>query len=421
MWLQLWWQKKPSLIVVVWLIFLVQCRNAQARVLHVAHGNDNNNNNNNNTATTSCTDLTHPCTSIQQAVDLAENGDQILVQAGIYAEHVQIGGASSSTTTTASSASSSSTFRLLRNVHIQGAGMGQTIVTTTTRGSTTTTSSTANAPLEQPRPAVGGLLPVAADNIIFDVWSENIRITNLTIRHVDNNDNNNNNNNNMANAPDIGVHVGPTAFGFTLSQCHVERVSDTPQPGSRGIVVVRGQGTYIFDNIFTGPFEDHIQVMSTQTAVFGNTVWNATRLGIVLIQEMDTAVGRTDYNDNDVNTNTVRGCGGDGIQVQTDDNVIARNVVQDSGGAGIQLCGLDAVGDCVAPYDAWADAFRNIVIDNDVSEESNAGGGVVDNGSANTISTTLNAPTAAPDTSNAVGRGWWGWGMAFLLLYRAVV
>ena len=415
MWLQLWWQHKPSLIVLVWLIFLVQCRNAQARVLHVAHvGGDNNNN-----ATTSCTDRTHPCTSIQQAVDLAENGDQILVQAGIYAEHVQIG----ATTT----ASSSSTSRLLRNVHIQGAGMGQTIVVTTTRGSTTTTSSsTAHAPLEQPRPVVGGLLVPAADtdNIIFDVWSENIRITNLTIRHVDDNDNNNNNNdndNNMDNAPDIGVHVGPTAFGFTLSQCRVERVSDTPQPGSRGIVVVRGQGTYIFDNIFTGPFEDHIHVMSTQTAVFGNTVWNATRLGIVLIQEMDTAVGRTDYNDNDVNTNTVRGCGGDGIQVQTDDNVIARNVVQDSGGAGIQLCGLDAVGDCVAPYDAWADAFRNIVTDNDVSEESNAGGGVVDNGSANTIST-LNAPTAAPDTSNAVGRGWWGWwGMALLLLYRAAV
>ena len=351
------------------LVLLLLVTSTQARVLHVRAGAEPTN-------VTTCTSPSDPCGTIQQAVDLAENGDDILVQEGVYEENVQIG----SPTNVESNTN--------RNVHIQGVGVGKTVVT-----------SGASA-AQRPGPA----------DIIFDVWTENIKITNLTIFHPGAA---------AANVRDIGVFVGPSATGFTLSQCRIERLDreePTTGPANRGILVFRGQGSSIFENTFAGNYQDHIHVVSQKTAVYSNSVLNATRLGIVLIQE---TASENNYNENDVNNNLVSGSGGDGIQIQTDSNSITSNIVEYSGGAGIKLCGVNVVADCVAPFDEWAEAFQNTLTDNDVSQE-NAGGGLVDNGRANTIST--NAPTAAPDTSGAAERRWSGFlllATMVLLMYRA--
>jgi len=283
----------------------------------------------------------NPCGSIQQAVDVSSSGDEIHVASGTYFENVSIGGPGNP--------------NAKPNITISGEGDDKTIVVSN---------------------GGKGMRPagVLAD-IIFDIWSANVTIEKLRIVHPEA----------VATKRDMGVFVGPPGVNATLKKCTIERKRlgsgielEPTRPGSRGILVFRAAGSVITKNTFKGNYEDHIHMPTRNSEITKNEVEDATRLGIVIIQENPTS----DATGSLIAKNEVEGSGGDGIQIQGDGNIVVKNEVENSGGAGIKLCGIDEVGDCVNPFDAWSEASGNTVSDNEL--EDNAAG-IVDNGSGNTI------------------------------------
>lgn len=281
-----------------------------------------------------------PCPSIQMAVDLAASGDRIHVAAGTYAENVTLG--------------TPATPNAKPGITITGAGRDKTVVV--------------SAGGVGQRPA-----GVPAD-IIFDIWSANVTVEKLAMLHPSG----------EPTKRDIGVFVGPPGVNATVRDSEIarERTGDNLepwQPGSRGILVFRATGSVIAKNVLRGNYEDHIHMPTSASEISKNEVSGATRLGIVIIQESADSLST----DNIVSKNQVTDSGSDGIQIQGDNNIVVKNYVADSGGAGIKLCGIDEVGDCVAPFDAWAEASGNTVSKNDAA--ANAMGAIVDNGSDNSI------------------------------------
>lgn len=280
-----------------------------------------------------------PCASIQQAVDISSPGDQINVAAGTYFENVSIGGPANP--------------NAKPGITITGKGDKKTHVV--------------SAGGKGMRPA-----GVLAD-IVFDVWSADVTIEKLSIEHPEA----------VATKRDIGVFVGPPAVNATLSKCTVVRNRLGPDleptaPGSRGILVFRAGGSVVTRNHFEGNYEDHIHMPTHDTEITRNEVEDATRLGIVIVQETPDSNSTGSI----IAKNEVEGSGGDGIQIQGDNNIVVDNEVEDSGGAGIKLCGIDEVGDCINPFDAWSEASGNTVSNNEL--EDNAAG-IIDNGSGNTV------------------------------------
>lgn len=182
---------------------------------------------------------------------------------------------------------------------------------------------------------------------------------------------------------DIGVFVRPPAINVTVKNCTIKRkrkgdVLEPTAPGSRGFLVFRAQGTVINNNKFRGNYEDHIHLPTSATKVMNNSVEDATRLGIVVIQESATSFSVN----NMISLNEVEGSASDGIQIQGDNNMVIGNEVEENGGVGIKLCGPASVPACVAPG-AASSADNNIVKYNEV--EDNAGGGIVDDGVDNVV------------------------------------
>jgi parallel beta-helix repeat protein len=283
---------------------------------------------------TSCTQM-EPCPTIQMAADNAAADDTILVAAGTYVENVHLG--------------SPVTPMTHPGVTIRGAGKNNTFVV--------------SAGISSQRPA-----GVLAD-IVFDIWSPDVTIEKLSIQHP------------AGPAPgrDIGVFVSPHGTNVTIRKCDISRhrtgpVLEPTAPGSRGVMVLRAKDTEITKNTFSGNYEDHIHMPTSDAEISKNTITGATRLGIVIIQE----TGASDNSGNIISKNRVSNSGSDGIQIQGDNNTVSKNSVSDSGGVDIKLCGIAAIGDCVNPFDAWAEASNNTVIKNRVDS-------IVDNGSANSI------------------------------------
>jgi len=281
-----------------------------------------------------------PCGSIQQAVDVSAPGDTIRVAKGTYFENVSIGGPRNP--------------NAKPGITISGAGDEETIVISNGgRGM---------------RPA-----GVLAD-IIFDIWSADVTIEKLSMVHPAA----------VVTKRDIGVFVGPPAVNATLAKCKIirQRLGDNLEPtvpGSRGILVFRASGSVITKNKFEGNYQDHIHMPTRNTEITKNDVNDATRLGIVIIQESPDSISTGSL----IAKNKVTGSIGDGIQIQGDNNIVVKNDVEGSGGAGIKLCGIDEVGDCVNPFDAWSEASGNTVSDNDLSDNAAE---IIDNGSENTVS-----------------------------------
>jgi hypothetical protein len=274
----------------------------------------------------------HPGDSIQQAVDLAGPGDQILVHAGLYVENVTIPTGKAGLT-------------------VAGTGEGSVIL-----------QSAGN--LKQ---APAG---VPAD-IVFDIFSPGVTVRNLTIRHPEA----------VPTARDIGVFVRPPAQNVTLSNLVVERlrsgdVLEPTAPGSRGLLVFQATGTTVRNSLFQGNYEDHIHLPASATTVLNNQVHGATRLGIVIIQETAESLSVA----NVLTGNTVSGSGSDGIQVQGDDNLVQANRIWNNGGYGIHLCGTESAPACVVPG-TGATASGNVVRANQL--DGNALGALGDFGEAN--------------------------------------
>jgi len=283
-----------------------------------------------------------PCGSIQQAIDISSPGDEIHVAKGTYFENVSIGGPMNP--------------NAKPGITISGEGDRKTIVI--------------SAGGKGMRPA-----GVLAD-IVFDIWSADVTIEKLRIVHPEE----------VATKRDMGVFIGPPAVNATLQKCTIVRKRlgsgldlEPTAPGSRGVLVFRAAGSVITKNKFKGNYEDHIHMPTRRSEITKNEVSDAKRLGIVVVQEN----AGSDSTGSIIAKNEVEGSGSDGIQIQGDGNIVIKNEIENSGGAGIKLCGIDEVGDCVNPFDAWSEASNNTISDNDL--EDNAAG-IVDNGSGNTIS-----------------------------------
>lgn len=281
-----------------------------------------------------CTKL-EPCSSIQNAVNIAGMNDSIFVSAGAYNENIEIPAGKD-------------------GLHIRGQGAGLTKVVSA--GGLDGKFAPAGVPLDA----------------VFDVFSPGTTISKLTIKHPTG----------VAVKRDIGVFVRPPAVGVEIEKSLIvrKRIGDVLEPtvpGSRGVFVIRAANVSINKNTFRGNYEDAIHIPAPGTEIIKNDIKGAPRLGIVIIQES----ADTDSTNNLIVKNTVVDSGSDGIQVQGDSNLIMKNTVTDSGGAGIKLCGQVA-GDCVPPGDD-AVASYNLVIKNTLS--GNAVGDVVDNGNDNII------------------------------------
>ena len=278
-----------------------------------------------------------PGDSIQAAVDVASPGDTIHVAAGTYVE----------------------------NINIPGGKAGLSIVGDNRKN--TRIISAGGVPGEQAPPNV----PV---DIIIDVFSPSVTIAKLSLLHPEE----------VPTKRDVGVFFRPPALDGSLTKCKVERNRiggdlEPFSPGSRGVLVFRATGIEISKNKFEGNYEDHIHLPTSGTEVLKNEVEDATRLGIVVIQETNTSLSV----DNVIQSNEVENSGSDGIQIQGDNNIVMKNESEENGGAGIRLCGPASVPACVAPG-GLADAAENVVTFNEV--EDNASGGVLDFGTNNTVS-----------------------------------
>ena len=275
-----------------------------------------------------------PCASIQTAVNTAKPGDTIHIAAGDYVENVTIPVEKT-------------------KLHLRGAGENATRVIS----------------------AGGDAVPKAAPpgvaiDVVFDIFASDVTLEQLSIEHP-------------AGVPtkrDLGVSVRPPAAHVTIQKTTISRNRtgsnlEPTNPGSRGVFVLQAKDTVISKNTFKGNYEDHIHIPSSESTIEKNQVNDATRIGIVIIQESTTSVS----DKNLISGNIVKNSGSDGIQIQGDGNTISKNTVSHSGGAGIRLCGA---GDCVAPG-ASAVANDNKVIKNNLN--SNSAGDVVDHGAGNTI------------------------------------
>ena len=140
----------------------------------------------------------------------------------------------------------------------------------------------------------------------------------------------------------------------------------------------RATGTTIRNSLFQGNYEDHIHMPTSAASVLNNDVYNATRLGIVIIQESASSVSV----DNVLKDNTVAGSGSDGIQAQGDDNLIQANRVWNNGDYGIHLCRPASSPLCVAPG-TGATASGNVVQANQLRD--NALGALADFGEDNLL------------------------------------
>jgi len=285
-----------------------------------------------------CT-MENPCSSIQQAIDLASSDDYIHVGVGTYHENLTIGVDKA-------------------GLKIMGKGADDTVLRSA-------------GGMSPPKFAPAG---VPAD-IILDIFAPDVLIKGMTLSHPED----------IVTKRDIGVFVRPPANNVTLKNLIIERyrigeVLEPTIPGSRGILVFRAKNTKIMNNLIQGNYEDHIHLPTSNTLLNNNRLMGATRLGIVVIQENETS----DSTNNIIKANRVSHSGSDGIQIQGDLNLIQANKLNSNAGAGIRLCGpcSGPIPVCVVPGQN-AIASENVVKGNCFS--NNALGDIMDCGEDNMV------------------------------------
>ena len=283
----------------------------------------------------SCTS-SKPCGSIQHAVNMASAWDRIFVGPGTYTENVTI-----------------------------PAGKDGLLLSGTSTATTVLVSAGGNPGQQAPA-------GVPAD-IALDIFARNVTIQQLTIRHP----------HGIPTKRDIGVFVRPPATNAKIQSLTIERQRtgnnlEPTMPGSRGVLVFRATGTIIQSSLLQGNYEDHIHLPTSQSTVQSVSVHNATRIGIVVIQENATSLSVN----NTIQGNMVTGSGGDGIQIQGDRNIVQGNSVYHNGGYGIHLCGTSASSLCVPPGSS-ATASANVVRGNGLGR--NALGEFADFGTNNRV------------------------------------
>ncbi|MBI1425657.1 MAG: DUF1565 domain-containing protein [Gammaproteobacteria bacterium] len=285
-------------------------------------------------------EISEPCGSVQQAVDQTNAGDHIRIGTGIFVENITIP---------------------LDKANLVIAGNGQAETVLQSAGAD-------GVPKFAPAD-----VPV---DIVLDIFAPDVTVHRLTIIHPEG----------VPTKRDIGIFIRPTASNVKLANLEVQRlrtgsVLEPTAPGSRGLFVIRATGTDIRNSTLHGNYQDHIHLPTSQTTVLNNDIMNATRIGIVVIQETPETLSTGHV----IRGNHVSGSGSDGIQIQGDDNLVQANRSKNNGGYGIVLCGPGLFPACVPPGDT-ADASGNVVLGN--RTPGNTLGTVADYGSDNTIKPT---------------------------------
>jgi len=275
-----------------------------------------------------------PCAQIQSAIDIAQTGDHIFIGPGTYKENLTINADKT-------------------DLHLSGTGSDQVFVV----------SAGGDNPLKQTPD--GNQL-----DIVADISASGVIVEKMSLIHPPG----------ETKKRDIGVFIRPGAHGVVLQKTHIERqrnagLLEPTDPGSRGVLVLRAPGTHIVKNEIGGNYQDHIHLPTNNTVVVNNTIANATRLGIVVIQETVDS----DNSNNKIAHNLITDSASDGIQIEGDHNFINNNEIRNSGGAAINLCGPSS--GCARPGDG-ASADNNSVNNN--SLDGNAAD-IVDGGFGNTV------------------------------------
>jgi len=257
-----------------------------------------------------------PCARVQTAIDAAQTGDHIYIGPGKYSENLSINADKT-------------------DLHITGTGSDQVFIVSA--GGNSPAKTTADG---------------TALDIVVDIFASGVIVEKLSVIHPPG----------ETDKRDIGVFIRPDAHGVVIQKTHIERqrnsgILEPTTPGSRGLLALRAPGAHIVKNELGGNYEDHVHLPTNNSVIMKNTIADATRFGIVVIQENT----ESDNSNNNIANNLVTNSASDGIQIQGDHNFINHNDIRNSGGAAITLCGVGTT--CASPGDS-ASADKNTVNNN---------------------------------------------------------
>ncbi len=165
----------------------------------------------------------HPCGNIQKAIDLADEGDTIIIDKGRYSENL---------------------FIETSGITLVGRNKRKTLITTA--GGREGATGNAGNPLDA----------------IIEVRAADVTITNLTITHLRGNA--------IKREAAIFAWKGSPRLTVTdniIARKRNMRTDEPTTPGSRGVFIFDGPGGLIEDNIFMGNYQDHVHLPSREVTV----------------------------------------------------------------------------------------------------------------------------------------------------------
>lgn len=268
---------------------------------------------------TSCI-ITNPCGSIQQAVEVASEGDTIFIAAGVYKENV---------------------FIQTANITLRGEFKLNTIIEA--GGGREGATGNAGNPLDA----------------VIEVRAANVSIFELSLIHPVG----------KAVKREAAIFAWMGSQGLHVKDCIIERkrnkrIDEPTTPGSRGIFIFRGPGCLIENNEFRGNYQDHVHLPSNKVIVRDNIMIGASRAGISVMDPV-SFVGPNVFDStlNVIQDNVIMDSLDDGIHIQGDITTITDNALINNKGYGIYLCGEGLGGGCYFPGEE-AVSEENFVADN---------------------------------------------------------
>lgn len=168
---------------------------------------------------------------------------------------------------------------------------------------------------------------------------------------------------------DLGILCRPPAINSRFYRVKLERqrtgaVTELPTrspgflpTGSRGLIAFQATGIVVVDSLFVGNYQDPLHIPSSFSSLIGNTIENAVRVGLIVVDAPDP---RPSVNHLVVN-NVITDSTGDGIQIHGDSSLVVDNTVLNSAAFGIHICGD---GTCLPP---GVESTKNYILDNAVS------------------------------------------------------
>lgn len=268
-----------------------------------------------------------PCGVIQDAVNMAVEGDLILIGSGIYIENV---------------------FVQTSNITLKGKSRTSTVIQTA--GGREGALGNAGNPLDA----------------IIEVRAANVAISDLSLIHP----------RGHAVAREAAIYAWKGSPGLQVKNCIIDRKrinrTDEPTiPGSRGVFIFSGPGSVVADNKFRGNYQDHIHLPSNNVIVKNNSITGASRAGISVMDPV-SFVGPDNFDStkNLIINNIIMDSLDEGIHIQGDFNTIVGNIIIRNKGFGIYLCGDGQFGGgCYFPGElavSEGNLIKNNIIHNNI-------------------------------------------------------